>query len=54
MFICAGRGENFSFAKEMGVGSEEMAINLTIFLSSLKKLPKKSTFYRHSWKLRRS
>ncbi|MGB0990571.1 MAG: purine-nucleoside phosphorylase, partial [Halarcobacter sp.] len=29
MIICAGRNETFNFAKEMGVGLIESAINLT-------------------------
>jgi nucleoside phosphorylase len=40
LFISAGNGEEFSFAKSMGVGSVEIAINLTKFLTSLKEKPK--------------
>ncbi len=29
MFICAGKGETFDFAKPMGIGMIEMSINLT-------------------------
>lgn len=39
MFISAGNGEEFSFAKSMGVGLGEMAINLTNFLSRVEKRP---------------
>jgi nucleoside phosphorylase len=39
MFISAGRGEDFSFSTSMGVGSGEIAINLSRFLTLQKKLP---------------
>ncbi len=44
MFISAGNGEEFSFAKPMGVGLVDIAINLTNFLSKLDKLPNSLTF----------
>ncbi len=44
MFFCAGRDEVFSFAKPIGVGSFEVATNLTKFLTSLKELPKNIIF----------
>ena len=39
MFISAGNGEVFSFAKPMGVGLIEIAVNLTSFLTQQKEKP---------------
>jgi purine-nucleoside phosphorylase len=44
MFISAGNGEDFSFSKSMGVGSIQMAINLTQFLLTTEKRPKNLIF----------
>jgi purine-nucleoside phosphorylase len=44
MFVSAGNGEEFSFSKSMGVGSVEMAINLTRFLLTTEKKPKNLVF----------
>jgi nucleoside phosphorylase len=44
MFISAGNGEEFSFSKSMGVGSVEMAINLTKYLTGLRKPPQNLVF----------
>ena len=44
MFVCAGKEESFPFALPMGIGLEEMAINLTKFLATRKELPENLLF----------
>ena len=44
MFVCAGKEESFPFAMPMGIGLEEMAINLTKFLATRKEVPKHLLF----------
>lgn len=39
LFVSAGNGEEFSFAKPMGVGLVNMAINLTSYLTTAKRTP---------------
>ena len=44
MFVCAGKEESFPFAMSMGIGLEEVAINLTKFLATRKVLPENLLF----------
>lgn len=44
LIVCAGAMESFEFAKAVGIGMVEPAINLTKILLNSKKLPKKIIF----------
>lgn len=44
LIVCAGAMESFEFAKAVGIGMVEPAINLTKILLNLKQLPKKIIF----------
>ena len=44
LIVCAGEMESFEFAKAVGIGMVEPAINLTKILLNLKQLPKKIIF----------
>ncbi|MSN95777.1 5'-methylthioadenosine/S-adenosylhomocysteine nucleosidase [Campylobacter sp. FMV-PI01] len=44
LLICAGGNENFDFAKGVGIGLVDSAINLTHMLLKMDKMPKKIIF----------
>lgn len=44
LIVCAGAMESFDYAKSIGIGMVEPAINLTQILLNLNKLPKKIIF----------